>query len=84
MRILRGADMERSEEHLKDAIGQRVRRQGDGIPLEGFADADGTVAEGNAARAIDPLAEIMSPEEFAPVVAAQDEAIGTWLREQGW
>lgn len=36
------------------------------------------------ATLIDPLAEIMSPEEFAPVVAAQDEAIGTWLREQGW
>ncbi len=36
------------------------------------------------ATLIQPLIEVMPPDRFVPVVEAQDEAIGTWLREHGW
>lgn len=36
------------------------------------------------ATLIDPLSEIMPPDNFGPVVEAQNEALGTWLRDHGW
>lgn len=36
------------------------------------------------ATLIDPLRAILPSEQFAPVVEAQDAAIGTWLAERGW
>ena len=36
------------------------------------------------ATLIDPLSEIMPPNRFAPVMEAQAEAIGPWLRDHGW
>lgn len=36
------------------------------------------------ATLIQPLMEVMPADRFAPVVEAQDEAIGEWLRAHGW
>ena len=36
------------------------------------------------ATLIQPLMEVMPADRFAPVVEAQDEAIGAWLRAHGW